>query len=222
MTRRAGRWMRGFLVPVLAIAAGAAHADPVTSDYVVKGSMAAAWGIGHRPGTEAILFAFNELAPKESEAPKEGETSKTGPRLTFSITQWSYDAGGWVRRQWFGDAPLDPETFKIGAEMADATLGATVTGILEERSETGATVYRDVPGTVQIQWGSGYGGVGNTVLAYIYQTPSYTAKLQSQGSGRSATASITVAVDALGEPMTFWGFGSISAVQEGSLAITMP
>jgi hypothetical protein len=216
MTRKAGRWMRGFLVPVLAIAAGAAHADPVTSDYVVKGSMAAAWGIGNRPGTEAILFAFRELAPRESETPA------SGPRLTFSITQWSFDAAGWVRRQWFGDAPLEPEMFKIGTGLSEATVEATVSGTLEARSETGASVSRDVPGKVQIRWGSGYGGVGNSVLAYIYQTPSYTAKLQSQGTGRSATASITVAVDALGEPMTFWGFGSITNVREGALAITMP
>jgi hypothetical protein len=206
----------GFFLPVLAVAAGAAHAEPVTSDYVVKGSMAAAWGIGNRPGTEAILFAFNELAPKT------GETPAAGPRLAFSVTQWSLGATGWVRRQWFGDAALEPETFKIAPELGEATVEATVMGALEERSESGASVYRDVPGKVQISWTAGYGGVGNSTLAYIYQTPSYTAKLQSQGTGRSANASITVAIDALGEPMTFWGFGSLSAVKEGSLAITMP
>jgi hypothetical protein len=142
--------------------------------------------------------------------------------LTFSVTQWSFETTGWVRRQWFGNAPLEPETLKISSDLGGATVEATVMGALEERSEAGASVYRDVPGKVQIEWGSAYGGVGNSSLAYIYQTPSWTAKLQSQGSGRAASASMTVTVDALGEPMTFWGFGSLSAVTEGSLAITMP
>jgi hypothetical protein len=208
--------VRSFLVPVLALAAGAAHADPVTSDYVVKGTMAAAWGVGNQPGTEAILFAFNDLTPKKGEYPQ------SGPRLAFSITQWSFETTGWVRRQWFGDAPLETETFKIGSDLAGATVEATVTGLLEERSETGASVYRDVPGKVQVRWGESYGGVGNSTLAYIYQTPAYTAKLQSQGTGRAASASMTVSVDALGEPMTFGGFGSLSWVQEGSLEITLP
>lgn len=217
MTRRAGRWVCAFVMPVLALAAGAASADPVTSDYNVKGSMAAAWGIGDRLGTEAILFAFSELENKQSVTPA------TGPRLTFSVTQWSFGSTGYVRRQWFGDAPLADEAMKIGAGLADATVETTVNGTLEERGETGVTLYRDVPGKVQIKWGaSAYGGVGNTTLAYIYQTPAYTAKLQSQGAGRSATIAMTVAVDALGDPMTFWGFGSLSAVKTGSLAITMP
>lgn len=216
MTRRPGQWVRLLVLSVLALTLGVAHADPTTTSYVVKGPMGAAlWGLGDRPGTEALVFAFDELAPEKGEAPA------PGPRVTFSVSQWELGYTGWVRRQWFGDVALETEAFKVGAELTDGVLEATVMGTLEERSQTGASLYREVPGKLQIRW-TGRSNIGNSTLAYVYQTPAYTATLKSQGMGRAATATATLTVDALGGSIGFWGFGSLFNVSSGSLAVTMP
>jgi hypothetical protein len=207
--------MRCLVLPVLVATAGGARAEEAKS-YVMKAAPAAAlWGVGDRPGTEALVFAFKELAPETGELPV------PGPRMTFSVTQWDLGATGWVRRQWFGDVPLAPEAFTVSADLGASVLEATVMGTLEERSETGASLYPEVPGKVQIHW-TASGGLGNSMLAYIYQTPPYTAQLKSQGQGRAATATATITVDAMGAPMGFWGFGSLSSPSSGSLLLKMP
>jgi hypothetical protein len=61
----------------------------------------------------------------------------------------------------------------------------------------------------------------NTTLSFTYQTPAYAAIVQTTGPGRFAFADTTVTVDALGGPIQFWGFGSLSAVTDGLLSVTV-
>jgi hypothetical protein len=215
---------RFLFLPLLILAATTARADQ-TINYQVTGPIGAAlWGLGDEPGTEVLAFAFTHVTPippdNPDATPQKDELPPPGPRLTFSVTQWAQVNGSWVRRQWYGDAPLTDKALAIPATLAEGKLDATVNGTLEERSETGVTVRKDVPGRLQVQWLAS-SNPANTTLAYTYQTPSFATVLQTTGAGRAAKATGTLTVEALGDPIQIWGLGSLSAVKNGLLSVAM-
>jgi hypothetical protein len=202
-------------LPLLALLTTMAHADP-PARYRVGGSAGATlWGLGNQPGTEAVVFAFSRAtAEREANTPP-------GPRMAFSVTAWTPGSTGWVHRQWYGDAAVPKEGLTIGPGLAEGTLAVTVLGTLEEQSDAGVAVQRNVPGRVEVRWVA-RGAPGNTTAAYIYQTPAYRTTLQLQGEGRAATATGSVTVEALGEPISLWGFGSLTAIVNGTLEVPSP
>jgi hypothetical protein len=212
-----GKHMRRAYVlflPVLALAVTAAHADP-TARYGLGGATGAAmWGLGDQLGTEAVLFAFSQAAPAAADSPA------AGPRIAFSVTRWQWDDKGWVRRQWYGDSTFPLEALAINPDLGEGTLDVTLMGSLEERSAAGVSVRRDVPGHVQVRWVANGSRAGMTT-SYIYQTPPYNTTLQTAGEGRGATTEASVTVEALGEPIHLWGFGSLSAVTSGTMDVTL-
>jgi hypothetical protein len=202
------------VIPILALAATAARADQAT--YVVRGlAGAAAWGIGDQPGTEAFVFALTQAAPKKGDSPA------PGPRVVFSVTQWSVVNDAVVRRQWFGDAPLQPEWLPIRADLTAGGLDATVTGILEEQGLDSGVVRREVPGRIQVTW-EATSGIANAANAFTYQTPPVTAVLQLVGAGRVATAVATITVEAMGPPIKISSLGSLANVSEGLVTLKRP
>jgi hypothetical protein len=209
---------------MLVLAATAARADPAAS-YTVSGSTGAAlWGLGNQPGTSALIFAFSSATPVQSDgtaAPSTSDDSAApGPRMVFSVTQWSLVNGGWVQRQWYGDAPLDPDALTITGDLMQGSVDALVTGSVQQSSSNGTVLFRDIRGRIQIKW-VGSSGLSNSSTAYTYQTPSYTTVLQSIGTGRMASVSATVSVDLLGPPIPLSGFGSLGSVQNGLLSVSM-
>jgi hypothetical protein len=214
MSGQHGKLTRFLVLPVLALAAAAAHADPAVS-YVVRGSAGAAvWKGGSPLGTEVVAFAFTQVAPAK------GDTPAPGPRVVFSVTDVTSVNGIAVRRQWYGDAAIKPEWLSIAPDLSGATLDATVPGTLEERSDTGnVSVRRDVPGRLQLSW-TALGGLANTTTAYTYQTPSYTAILQTFGPVRASTATATATVYT-GPVVTLTGLGSLSNVTSGLVTVAM-
>ena len=206
-------------LPVIALTATAARADPA-AHYAISGTTGAAlWGLGDEPGTEALAFVFSKADPLPSDPPATDPLPPSGPRLAFSVTQWTLVGADWVRRQWYGDVPLAPQALAIAADLTEGQLDATVMGTLEERGATGAVVQHGVPGRVQVHW-FGDSDLANTTLSYTYQTPAYAAIVQTEGPGRFAFADTTVTVDALGGPFPVWGFGSLSTVTNGLLSVT--
>jgi hypothetical protein len=215
MTGQHGRRACFLVLPILALAATAAQADPAVS-YVVRGSAAAAvWKGGSPLGTEVVAFAFTQVAPAKGDKPD------PGPRVVFSVTQVVSVNGIAVRRQWFGDAAIKPEWLVIATDLSRATLDATVSGTLEEHSETGGVVVRrDVPGRLQLSWAA-HGGLANTTTAITYQTPSYTTVLQTVGPGRAATATANVTIDSLSPAIALTGLGSLSSVTSGLVSVAI-
>ncbi len=222
MTGRRGRWSRSLLVSLLALAAIAARADQ-TVNYVVQGQTGTAlWGLGNEPGTEVLAFAFSEVAtvkPDTTAAPDNEKTPPPGPRVVFSVTQWAIVNGEWVRRQWYGDAALPAKALAIAADLGQGTLDATVPGFLEERTQDGATIRRDVPGRLQVQWVAS-GRPANSSTAYSYQTPAYATTLQTAGTGRAAKATGTITIDGFGGPIGIWGLGGLAGQVHGLLSVT--
>jgi hypothetical protein len=214
--KRTRSW--GLLLPILALAATAAAADP-TASYMVNGSTGAAlWGLGNQPGTQALVFAFTAATPV-----KPGTTSPqaaAGPRVVFSVTQWALVSGAWVQREWYGDWPLSPQTLAIASDLTQGTLNTTLYGTLVERSLGGTAIQRDVPGQLQVKWTSS-SGLSNATSAYTYQTQDYTTVLQGVGTGRMAAVTASVTVPALGAPIPLGGVGSLSAVTSGLVNVTM-
>src|SRR5687767_8613095 len=95
--------IRVFLSLVLSVLATTMScADPTA--YAVRGSGGTVWAIGDQPGTEFVAFTFTDLLPQRTGGPT------PGPRITFSLTRWSLEAGGFVRRQWYGDVPFKVES----------------------------------------------------------------------------------------------------------------
>jgi hypothetical protein len=214
MTGGYGKRFRRLLLPLLLCATTTAWADQKAS-YTVRGPAGAAlWGVGEQPGTEALVFAFDNLTPEK------GNTPAPGPRVAFSVTQWSLESTGWVRRQWYGDAALPEAALAITPALTEGTLDVTVSGTLEERRESGVLLHREVPGRVQIRW-TAQGALGQNATAYNYQTPAYATTLKTTGSGRGALATASVTVDALGGRIELLGLGSLAAVSKGQLTVTM-
>jgi hypothetical protein len=215
MSGQLGKLTRFLVLPVLALAATAALADPPVS-YVVRGPAGAAvWKGGSPLGTEVVAFAFTQVAPAK------GDTPAPGPRVVFSVTQVVSVNGIGVQRQWYGDAAIKPEWLSIAPDLSSATLDATVPGTLVETSETGnVAVRRDVPGRLQLSWAA-QGDLANTTTAFTYQTQAYTAVLQTVGPGRATTATATATIDALGPGITLTGLGSLSSVTSGLVTVAM-
>jgi hypothetical protein len=202
-------------VPALA-AAPAAQADP-PAQYTVNGTSGAAfWGMGNQSGAQILAFAFTQATPLANNP----SAPPPGPRLTFSVAQWARTGGGWVLRQWYADVPLDAPALAINPDLGQGVLDATVSGTLVEQSIGGTVVQQNVPGRVQVNW-TAISGVANTTLSYAYQTPAYSAIVQSNGPGRFAMANATVTVDALGAPIQAWGFGSLFSATSGLLSVAL-
>jgi hypothetical protein len=221
------KWRPFLFLPLLVFtAAAAAPADQTQSaSYVVQGPAGAAlWGLGDRPGTEAVIFAFSQLAPVKGSSPAtppaKDNPPAPGPRVAFSVTQWTMANGDWVLSQWYGDAPLTEKALAITGDLAQGKLEATVPGTLVQQSASGTVVRRDVPGLLEVQWVAS-SSVANATTADTYQTPAYAAILQTAGTGRAATATARVTVEALGAPIQLWGLGSLSSVVSGLLSVTM-
>jgi hypothetical protein len=203
-----------FTLSVLALVASAVRAEASVANYLVRGpGGAVVWGLGNQPGTEVVAFAFSNLAPVEGNVPP------PGPRVTFSVTHWASVGGGFVRRQWYGDAALKPDALKIGADLTETTLVAEVMGTLEERSTSGVTVRRDVPGRLEVRW-TPSGDRASITTNFIHQTPPYVVTLQAAGAGRMADTAATVTVEALGSgPIDVVGLGTLLAPTNGTLVI---
>jgi len=224
MLSRYGKWSRSLFLPLLVLIATAAHADPTTVYQVQGQTGAAVWGLGDEPGTEFIAFAFTQVQavqPINSTAEIDAEKpADPGPRVVFSVTRWAFTDNGWVRRQWYGDVPLADKVLTIAPDLTGGKLDATINGSVEEISQDGTIVQRDVPGRLQVEWVGG-GRIANTTSAFTYQTSTWATTLQTVGSGRSAQATASVTVDALGGKIDLWGLGSIAAVTNGLLSVTM-
>jgi hypothetical protein len=213
MSDRKRGWARYLIIPVLALAATAARAEQT---YAVRGPTGAAvWAPLFNGGTEAIIFAFTQSAPTVGDKPE------PGPRVVFSVTQWALLNGNPVRRQWFGDAALKPEWLPIQPDLSIGQLDAEVLGTLEEQRFDGSVLKREVLGRIQIRW-DGAGILANNTTQVSYQTPPYTAVLQTIGMGRPANAMATVTVEALGPPITLVGLGSLTEVTAGQVSVKTP
>jgi hypothetical protein len=214
MSGRHARQSRWLLLPVLALAVSAARADQKAS-YVIRGPAGAAiWGLGEQAGTEAVAFVFTDAEPTRGEKPA------TGARIAFSVIQWSFTNGVWLRRQWYGDAPLKPEEVLIALDLSEGRLDATVRGTLEEQRLDGSILRREVPGRFQVRWAP-FGGIGNLSEQVNYQTPAYAASLQLVGSGRKAAASATLVVEGFDGPIQITGLGTLSSVKDGLFNLTL-
>jgi len=207
------------LLSLILVAAGGARADQVTSYEVSGATGAALWGMGQVPGTTALVFAFSKATPVKPTAPKENPPAP-GPRAAFMVTQWSLVNDAWVQREWYGDWPLAAKGLGIANDLAQGALDSMVMGTLVEQSESGTVVHQNVPGRLQVQW-TGSSDRGNTTTAYTYQTPSYTAALQTVGTGRMAKAAATLTVPALGAPISLSGIGTLSSITTGAVSLTM-
>jgi len=213
------RWLPALLlaVTVPALTAAPAAQAQSTAQYSVNGTGGAAlWGMGTQPGTQILAFAFSQATPLGSNA----SALPPGPRLTFSVAQWALSGGGWVQRQWYADVPLDAQSLTINPDLGQGVLDALVLGTLVEQSFSGMAVQQNVPGRVQVNW-TAITGVANTTLAYNYQTPAYSAIVQTSGPGRFATATATLTVDALGAPIQAWGFGSLFSANGGLVNVAL-
>jgi hypothetical protein len=220
--RTANSWKQWLPMLLLAVtaspltAAPAAQVAPATQ-YAVNGTSGAAfWGMGNQPGAQILAFAFTQATPLGGDplAPP------PGPRLTFSVAQWAFTGVGWVQRQWYANVPLDAPALAITPDLGQGVLDATVLGTLVEQSLGGTVVRPNVPGRVQVNW-TAFSGVANTTLSYMYQTPGYSAMVQTVGPGRFAMANATVTVEALGAPIQAWGFGSLFSATDGRLSVTL-
>lgn len=223
MPAKYGKWNRCLVLPILLLAATAAHAEQA-SHYKVTGPIGAAlWGLGNEPGTEALAYGFTHVTPvpPETSVSQEGtptELPPPGPRLAFSVTRWAYENDQWVRRQWYGDVSLVNKRLAIAGNLSIGNLDATIEGTLVESSAGGVKVFQNVPGRIQVKW-TATGRMANTTLAYTYQTPVFAATLQTAGSGRASQATGTISVPALGKSIEIWGFGTLSAVTTGLLGV---
>jgi len=214
MSGRHARRTRWLLLSVLALAVSAAWAEQKAS-YVIRGPAGAAiWGLGEQPGTEAVAFVFTEAEPTRGEKPA------TGARIAFSVIQWSFTNGMWLRRQWYGDVPLKPEDVLIALDLSEGRLDTTVNGTLEEQRLNGSILRREVPGRVQVRWAP-VGGIGTLTEQVNYQTPLYAASLQLVGNGRKAAATATLVVEGLDGPIQITGLGSLSSVTNGLFNLTL-
>lgn len=217
MACRSGARMRLLLtlLPILALALPAA-AQESTASYQVRGpGGAVAWGLGDQPGTDVVVFAFSDLA-------RVGEDAAAGPRVTFSVTHWSAVGTAFVRRQWYGDVPIEPRMLTIGPGLTEATLDAEVTGSLETRDSGGSVLRREASGRIQVRWAPS-GNLANSTANFIHQTPAYIVTLQAVGGGRMATTIATVTVEALGVgPINLVGLGALLAPTTGILVVRMP
>lgn len=220
------RWLPALLlaatVPVLTVAP-AAQAATAAQYNINGGNGAVLSGMGNQPGTQILAFAFTQAALVTSD-PSAAAPPPPGPRLTLSVAQWMWTGSGWVQRQWYADVPLDTPAppaappLSLSPDLSQGTLDATVMGTLAVQSSSGTVVQPNVPGRVQVSW-MPVSGVTNTTLAYNYQTPAYSALIQTAGPGRFAMANATVTVDALGPPIQAWGFGSLLSVTGGLLSV---
>jgi hypothetical protein len=171
--------------------------------------------VGEQTGTEAIAFAFAEATPEKGDPPAPGS------RLVFSVTQWTPEDGVWVRRQWFGDVPLEKDRLEIALDLTKGTLNATVEGTLEEQRLGGSVLRRKVNGTIEIGW-SATGDITQSTSSLTYQSNATTTILQSVGAGRLARATGTVTVDGFGGPVKIVGLGQLASIDEGRLSVNLP
>jgi hypothetical protein len=214
MSGRIGKRVCGWVLLALLAAAPAARAEQAT--YLLRGLGGAAfWGLGEQMGTEAIAIAFAEATPEKGESPT------PGPRLVFSVTQWTLVDTGWVRRQWHGDVALDKSALNIALDLAKGTLKATVEGTLEEQSLDGSTLRRKAKGEIVIEW-LGTGGIAQTTSSFTYQSPAATTLLASVGAGRPALATGTVTVEGIAGSIKVQGLGQLASVTDGRLSVTAP
>jgi hypothetical protein len=223
MSGQQRRWIGGWLLSLLLVAVGAASADPATGYEVSGANGAALWGLGQQPGTSALVFAFSRATPVPAgdAAPEATATLPTpGPRAVFRVTQWSLANNEWVEREWYGDWPLTVKGLGIADDLSQGALNNMVVGTLVQYSDSGMVVRHNVPGWLLIKW-TASSDPANTTTAYTYQTPAYTAALQTVGSGRMAKATATIMVPALGAPLSISGVGSLSSITTGALNVTM-
>lgn len=187
-----------------------------TATYVVRGlGGAAVVGVGERTGTEAVAFAFTEAVAEKGDPPP------VGPRLVFSVT-WTVLVNGLpLRRQWYGDVPLSPETLAIALDLTKGQLDTEVVGTLEEHRIDGSVLRKEVKGRLEIRW-VGSGTVANMTTAFTYQASGYAATLQTVGTGRTALTTGTATVEGMGGPVTFSGPGTLASVTQGLLSVKTP
>jgi hypothetical protein len=204
-----------FLLPLLIGIPLAAPADPRSMTYTLRGPGATlAWRSGDAAGTEVLLFAFtDQVAPP-------GSTPPSGPHVTFSVTTTTQVNGITVRRQWYGDAALKPKALTIGPGLASGKLDARVAGTLQEQNAAGVPVKREVSGRLQVRW-TAIGPAATTTTSFVQQTPGYSVTLQSAGSGRTATATATLTVGALGAPLRLTSPGGLLAPSNGLLVVSL-
>lgn len=213
--RRLPMLLLALTVPVLTTSP-AAKADP-PAQYAVNGNGGAAlWGFSSQAGTQLLAFAFTQATPLGNTA----SFQPAGPRLALTVSQWAFGSNGWVQRQWSADVAIDASALTINADLSQGILDTTLTGTLVEQSFAGTVVHRNVPGRVQVNW-TAITGTANSTLSYIYQTPTFGATVQTNGPGRFATANATVTVEALGAPITAWGFGTLFSANSGLLSVTL-
>jgi hypothetical protein len=223
MSGQQRRLSGGWLLSLLLVAAGAASADPATGYEVSGANGAALWGLGQQPGASALVLAFSRATPAPADDAAPGATGTVptpGPRAAFRVTRWSFANNEWVQREWYGDWPLTARGLGIADDLSQGALNNMVVGTLVEYSDSGTVVRRNVPGWLQIKWMAS-SDRANTTAAYTYQTPAYTAALQTVGSGRMAKATATIMVPALGAPLSISGVGSLSSITTGALNVTM-
>jgi hypothetical protein len=225
MSGQPRKWGYGLFLLVLLAATGA-NADSVTASYGVSGPMGSlVWAQGDLTGTDVLIFALAAAAPVMPATPAgstgQNDASPTGPRVVFSVTQRGLVNGAWVQYQWSGDWPLSPEAFTVAGDLTQGTLDTLALGTLQASSASGTGIQRNVPGRLQVVW-TGTGDIANTTLANTYQTSSYTTALQVVGLGRTAVASASLTIPALGAPIQLQSRGSLASAATGLLAVTMP
>jgi hypothetical protein len=204
----------GWVLLVLLAAAPAARAEQAT--YSLRGLGGAAfWGLGEQMGTEAIALAFSEATPEK------GESRTATPRLVFSVTQWSLEDAGWVRRQWHGNVSLDSGDLSIALDLAKGTLKTSVEGLLEEQRLDGSILRRKSKGVIEIEW-LGTGNIAQSSSAFTYQSPATTALLASVGAGRQALATATVTVEGIAGSVKVVGMGQLASLTDGRLSVQTP
>jgi hypothetical protein len=231
MSGQQRRWSGGLLLSLFLVAAGGARADQAAGYELSGATGAALWALGPAPlfgtpeaGATAVVFAFSRAAPVKAvsaaaPAPKE-DPPPPGPRAAFMVTRWVLVNGDWVQQEWYGDWQLAAHELGIAADLAQGALDSTVMGTLVEHGESGTVVQRHVPGRLQVSW-TGSSERANTTTAYTYQTPAYTAALQTVGSGRMAKATAILTVPALGGPIPLSGIGTLSSITTGALNVAM-
>jgi hypothetical protein len=213
MSGRIGRRVCGWILLAMVAAAPAARAEQAT--YTLRGLGGAAfWGLGEQAATEAIALAFAEATPEK------GEERSPGPRLIFSVMQWTIENGVSVRRQWYGDVALNENTLNIALDLTKGTLKGTVEGTLEEQRLDGALLRKKVKGEIEITWAAS-GGIAQTTSAFAYQSPATSAVLASVGAGRQALAMGSITVEGIGTTRIV-GLGQLASLTEGKLSVTTP
>lgn len=201
-------------VALLAALALPARAQTTTTQYVVRGPVAAViWGLDEG----AIDFDLTVLASGDI-APAVGAEPAPGPRVAFSLMRLSSLGGTLIRRYWYGNAALPVGALSISPDLSEATLDVEVEGIRGERIGNGAATESVVKGRIQIKWVAN-ANAANTALAYNNQTQPFPVQFDAVGQGRKATATVKITVDGLGGPLDVTGPGTLLSVASGLLTL---